>query len=267
MLKLATFNVNSIRSRLPIVLAWLAKHKPDVLAVQETKVQDADFPKDSFLDIGYNAIYFGQKAYNGVALFSPHALADVQSGLSDDDPESKPRLMRARLGDVHIINSYVPQGREVGTEYYQFKLDWLARFRRMLEREYRPDQMVAWMGDLNIAPEREDVYAPDQLEGHPCFNRGLTTVFKGIVDWGLGDVLRKHHPGPGHFTFFDYRIPGSVHKNQGWRLDHILVTKPLLEKSQGATIDLEPRKSSDHKPSDHTVLVADFDYQTGVIAS
>ncbi len=258
-MKIATFNANSIRARLPIVINWLRNHQPDVLAVQETKVQDPEFPVQAFLDLDYHVVFRGQKSYNGVAVISRKPMTEVRYGLADDDPESGPRLIRGTCCGVHIINTYVPQGRDTESEHYIFKLEWFRRIHHLLRSEYRPDDRVLWVGDLNVAPTDNDVYDPKSLRGHVCFNEELSRLFHEVCSWGLYDVFRKHKPEAGHFTFFDYRMRGALSRNRGWRIDHILATRPLYDLSMDSCIDLEPRRSKDPKPSDHTFLAAEFD--------
>jgi len=256
--RLTTFNANSIRTRLPVIIPWILANKPDVLAVQETKVQDHDFPVEAFAEIGYACVFRGQKSYNGVALISRRALDDVRIGFHEGDDINGPRLIRARLDDLWIINTYVPQGRDRESEHYTAKLLWLKLFKKLLEREFSPDQPILWTGDLNVAPEAMDVHDPAGLDGHVCFNRELTELFYDVCAWGFGDIFRKHRPDPGEFSFFDYR-GGTVYKNKGWRIDHILGTRPIIDVSTDAWIDLSPRKKRDPKPSDHTFVTADFD--------
>ena len=256
-MRIATFNANSIRTRLPIVIPWLQEHAPDVLAIQETKVQDHEFPSEAFETIGYHCVFKGQKSYNGVALISREPPEDTHTGFFDGDDLNGPRLIRSRFGAVTIINSYVPQGRDRESEHYLGKLEWLRTFRKMLESTFSPDQMLVWLGDLNVAPEPMDVHDPKGLEGHVCFNRELTQLFYEVCSWGLFDVFRKHKPEPGQFSFFDYRA-ASVYTNKGWRIDHILATQPLLDRSTDAWIDVKPRKQRDPKPSDHTFVIGEF---------
>jgi exodeoxyribonuclease III len=256
-MKIATFNANSIRSRLPVVIPWLQEHLPDILAIQETKVQDHEFPVDAFEAVGYHVVFKGQKSYNGVAIVSRRPLTDVRTGFFEGDDLNGPRLIRAKYGEVHIINTYVPQGRDRETEHYAGKLEWLRSFRRLLETDYSPSQPVIWLGDLNVAPEPPDVHDPQRLEGHVCFNRELTELFYQVCSWGFQDVFRKHHPEPEQYSFFDYRA-ASVYSNKGWRIDHILATPPLYERSTNAWIDMKPRKRRDPKPSDHTFVIAEF---------
>ncbi|MBN1297050.1 exodeoxyribonuclease III [bacterium] len=257
-MRIATFNANSIRMRLPVILPWLTEHSPDVLAVQETKVQDSDFPVGPFAELGYHCVFKGQKSYNGVALISREPLADVRSGFNWDDAVHSPRLIWGRMGSVWIINTYVPQGRDRESEHYAGKLQWLRDFHSMLQREFTSDQLIVWLGDLNVAPESMDVYDPKGLDGHVCFNAELTELFNAVCAWGFHDVFRHHRPNPGEFSYFDYR-GATIQRNHGWRIDHILGTRAMLTRSQDAWIDLEPRKRAEPKPSDHTFMCADFD--------
>ena len=260
-MKIATFNCNSIRVRLPIVLDWLERHRPDALALQETKATDRDFPAAAFHAAGWQVVYRGEKSYNGVALVTQTPLdpADVAFGLEDGDGgASETRILRARLpGGVHLINAYVPQGRALDSEHFAFKLEWLARLRRKLDEWYRPDRdQVAWVGDLNVAPSAIDVYDSKKIWPHVCHCREVIDVFKNVADWGWEDVFRKHLPDAGNFTFWDYRFPINLEKNRGWRIDHILATCPLAERSRSCRVDLEPRRAA--SPSDHTFVVAEF---------
>lgn len=256
-MKIATFNTNSIRMRMPVILNWLEIHRPDILAVQETKVQDAEFPETEIETAGYHVVFCGQKAYNGVAVISRNPPDAVVSGF--DGEADKTRILRVRFGDIEIINTYAPQGRERESEQYRYKLEWFRRFADLLQAAYSPEGKVIWLGDLNVAPEAIDVHDPVALEGHVCFNRELTALFYDVCSWGLFDVFRKHHPEPEQYTFFDYRTFGAVSRKMGWRIDHILATKPLRDRSWNAWIDLEPRRSKVFKPSDHTFLVAEFE--------
>jgi exodeoxyribonuclease-3 len=257
MFKAATFNANSIRSRLPIILAWLEKNAPDVLCVQETKVQDPDFPIEAFRDAGYHVVFKGEKSYNGVAIISRREPAEVSFGLNDGGPADEARLAAAKIGPLNVVNTYVPQGTAVGDPRFQYKLEWFARLRRLLDARFTPRAPLVWMGDLNVAPEPIDVYDPAHLAGSVCFHPDEQAALKSVMEWGFIDVFRKHCGEGGQFTFWDYRIVNSVKRNIGWRLDHILATKPLAAKSTAAWIDREPRLLP--KPSDHTFLVAEFD--------
>ncbi len=254
--KVATFNVNSVRSRLPILLEWLGKRRPDVLCLQETKVEDKDFPVEAFEEAGYHVAYFGQKRWNGVAIVSLKPAEDVACGMDAGGPVDEARLIRAVYSGVTILNTYVPQGRDVEDPQFAYKIRWLGKVGEMLAHEYAPDQPLLWCGDLNHAPAPRDVHAPEKLQGHVCFHPDVDLVYRNILEWGLVDLFRKHCQDPEQYSFFDYRIPNSVKRRLGWRIDHILVTNPLGEQSVSCTIDLEPRLKP--KPSDHTPVVAEF---------
>jgi len=255
--KVATFNVNSIRSRLPIVLAWLDKRRPDVLCLQETKVEDKDFPVQPFEQAGYHVAYFGQKRWNGVAMASLAPAEDVIYGMNAGGPEDEARVIRAVFSGITVLNTYVPQGRDVEDEQFAYKIRWLKTIGKLLAEEYSPDQHLLWCGDLNHAPDPMDVHDPEKLLGHVCYHPDVDRAYRDILKWGLTDLFRKHCTQPKQYSFFDYRIPNSVKRGLGWRIDHILVTSPLTERSVNCYIDMEPRLKP--KPSDHTPVVAAFD--------
>jgi len=255
-LKIATYNVNSIRSRLHIVLPWLRANSPDYFCMQETKVADAGFPAAEFEALGYNAVFKGNKQYKGVAIVSKQKPQKVTCGF-DSEPADADRMIIAQYHDLTIVNTYVPQGQEMGSEQFAYKLKWLDRFKKYLQKNFQPGNEVIWCGDLNIAPEPIDVHDPKRLLGHVCFNPEVWKAFEDIKSWGLTDVFRKHYPGvAGQYTFFDYRIRDSVSRKLGWRVDHILATQTLAAKSKSCTIDLESRLQD--KPSDHLILYAQW---------
>ncbi len=254
-LKVATFNVNSIRSRLHIVTSWLKENKADLFCMQETKVDDPKFPVGAFNDIGYHVVFHGSGRYNGVAIASKEELRDVRFGLFGRDPD---RLVRGIYNEIHVINTYVPQGYKIDDPRYQYKLQWLRDLKKLFEKEYDPNWPVLWCGDMNVAPEPIDVHNPKRLKNHVDFHIEARKAFKEILSWGFIDVFRKHHPNePNQYTFYDYRVKDAIGRKLGWRVDHILATKPLAEKSTESYIDMKPRLME--KPSDHTVLVALFD--------
>ncbi len=254
---IATFNVNSIRSRLEIVLEWLRERQPDVLCLQETKVVDELFPAEPLRAAGYHVVFRGQKAYNGVALLSRQPAAEVRFGLDDDGPADETRLLAARVGGVQIVNTYVPQGRDIEDPMFQYKLQWFARLNRYFERHCTPRGKVVWLGDFNIAPAAMDVHNAERQANHVCYHADARAAFARVMDWGFTDVFRRHHPEPGQYTFFDYRQRDSVRMNQGWRVDHIMATRSVANGSVSAGIDLGPRLKP--SPSDHTVLWAELD--------
>jgi len=255
-MKIATFNVNSLRARLAIVVDWLLEHRPDILCVQETKVQDKDFPCDAFDEIDYKYVFKGQKSYNGVALFSREEIEEVRYGF-EDEPKDGPRLITGQIKGVRIVNTYVPQGQSRESEKFQYKLNWFKRLGEFFEENFEPGEPIIWVGDFNVAPEDRDVYDPDGLRGHVCFCEEVTEALNGIMEWGFVDLFRKYCQEAGQYTFWDYRERGGFRRNHGWRLDHIMVSKSLAKKSTGCYVDKKPRMLE--KPSDHTPLVAEFE--------
>jgi len=239
-----------------ILLDWLEANRPDVLALQETKVVDTEFPVEPLRAAGYHVSYRGEKSYNGVAILSRVAPTAVGFGLDDGGPPDEARLAYIQVGPVHVVNTYVPQGRDIEHEMYRYKIEWFARLRRYFDRHFTTRQPVVWLGDLNVAPEAQDIHNADQQAGHVCYHVDVRKAFADTVAWGFTDIFRHYHPGPGQYTFFDYRQRDSVGRNLGWRIDHIMATRPLAAKATGASIDLAPRRAE--KPSDHTVLTAEF---------
>jgi exodeoxyribonuclease-3 len=255
--RIATYNVNSIRSRLHIVLPWLKDHGPDVFCMQETKVEDGQFPAAAFAEAGYEVVYRGQKQYNGVAIASKAKPESVRYGLGDGGPADEDRLIAAVYAGITVVNTYVPQGRDRETPHFAYKLEWYQRLRSFFERLATPATPLIWCGDLNVAPEQIDVHDPKRLLGHVCFTPEVWEAYAAVRSWGLTDLYRARHPEePGRYTFFDYRVPNSVKRGLGWRIDHILATAPLAARCQACEIDLEARFAD--KPSDHAILTADF---------
>jgi exodeoxyribonuclease-3 len=256
-LKVATYNANSIRTRLDLVLEWLQREAPDVLCLQETKAQDEDFPAQPIRDAGYHVVFRGQKAYAGVAVISREEPQEVAFGLDDGGEPDEARLIRAVIGGIPVVNTYVPQGRSPDSEHFQYKLEWLARLRALFERHYSPDEPLLWMGDFNVASEPIDVYDPKRLKKHVDFHPEARAALERVREWGFVDVFRLHHPDePSRYTFWDYRVRDALERGLGWRVDHIWATKPLARQSTGAWIDVEARMAE--QPSDHTFLVVEF---------
>lgn len=253
-MKVASFNVNSLRVRLPIVLDWLTEFKPDVLCVQETKVQDADFPADAFDDTGYKYVFKGQKSYNGVATFSKDQISSVEFGFADE-PKDEARLIKAEINGITIINTYVPQGHSPESEKFEYKLNWFKRLGEYFKKNFKTEDRILWLGDFNVAPEPIDVYDPERLLGHVCFHPEAQKALKKIVEWGFVDVFRMHCTDAGQYTFWDYRL-NSFKYNLGWRIDHIMATEPLAKKCTDCYIDKNPRLAE--RPSDHTPIIAEF---------
>jgi exodeoxyribonuclease-3 len=254
-MKIASFNVNSIRRRLPLVLGWLAEHRPDVMCLQETKVQDQDFPADAFRAAGYYAAFRGMKGYNGVATLSLQQPERVVHGFHEGPDNEDFRILRADFAGVPIINTYVPQGYSVTSEKYALKLAWFAQIRRYFETNLDPQKPAIWLGDVNVAPEPIDVYHPDRRENDVDFHIAARSAYKEAVAWGFIDVFRKLHPEVVQYTYWDY-FRNAFDRNFGWRIDHILATAPLAATCRAVEVDLEPRKAAG--ASDHTIVWADF---------
>jgi len=255
-MRIASFNVNSLRVRLDLVLRWLQQYQPTVLCVQETKVQDVDFPAEAFDKAGYKYVFKGQKSYNGVAIFSSSEIRNVEFGFIDK-PHDQARLIKAEIGGITVLNTYVPQGYSPESEKFEYKLRWFERLLSYFEKNFKPSDPIIWVGDLNVAPQPIDVYDPKAFLGHVCFCPEVTEALNRILRWGFVDVFRMHCPEPGQYTFWDYRMRGSFKRNLGWRLDHIIATLPLAEKCRACYIDKAPRIAE--RPSDHTPIIADFD--------
>lgn len=256
-MKIATFNANSIRSRLPIILHWLEDHQPDALGIQETKVQDHDFPIKEIKAAGWHVVFKGEKSYNGVALICKSEPTDVHFGFKDGGPSDETRLLRAVVNGISVVNTYVPQGRAIDHAMYKYKLRWYGRLKELFEAEYALNQPLVWLGDINIAAEPIDVSDPETHENDPCFHVDARRAFQDACTFGFEDLFRKHHPSEERYSFFDYREPNAVKRNIGWRIDYILATAPLAEKCTSCDIDLKPRLQE--KPSDHTFMVAEFE--------
>ena len=255
-MKIATYNVNSIRRRLPIVLNWLAEHKPDVFCLQETKVQDHEFPEQAFLDAGYHAAFRGMKSYNGVATLSLRKPERVVHGLHQGVDNEDVRILQTVVEGIPIVNTYVPQGSSITSEKYAFKIAWYARVREYFDTYLDPVAPAIWLGDLNMAPEPIDVYHPDRRVNDVDFHVDASTAYKHAVAWGFVDVFRKLHPGRVQYTYWDY-FRNAFERDFGWRIDHILATPILAERCRVADVDLEPRKAPG--ASDHTIVWAEFD--------
>lgn len=263
-LKIATFNVNSVKSRIPVLAEWFrAKGAPDVLCLQETKCVDADFPTDFFEDYYEYCNFRGMKSYNGVAILSKRAPDEVSFGLGDEGEEGRDeseaaRVAFARFGGLCVLNTYVPQGKEIENPDYPYKLRFIARVRGLLERCCTPEGLAVWVGDLNVAPSDIDVTNPKNKKNHVCFHEDVKKALASAMEWGLVDIFREHLPEAGEYTFWDYRIKDSLARNIGWRIDHVLGTKSAAALCRSVIVERELRAMA--KPSDHTAVVAEFDY-------
>jgi len=256
--RVATWNVNSLKARLPRVEEWLSYAKPDVLCLQETKLADAAFPGLAFASLGYEAAHCGQGRWNGVAILSRVGLDAVKAGFCDETAEetTEARLLWATCDGVRIASLYVPNGRAIGTEHYEAKLAWLDRLRRTLELSCDPAQPVAICGDFNVAPDDRDVWDPAALHGATHVSRPERDSLGSLLDWGLQDAFRRCRNEDKLFSWWDYRA-GDFHQHRGLRIDLILATPVLAEQSTFALIDRFARKGT--LPSDHAPVVVDFD--------
>ncbi len=254
-MKIATFNCNSVRKRMPIVLQWLADNRPDVLALQETKVQDHEFPREAFVEAGYHVSFRGMKSYNGVATLTREKPAEVVHGFEPGPDSEDFRIIQTLVHGVRIINTYVPQGSDIESEKYQYKLKWFARLRRYFDACLKGKEPVIWLGDLNVAPEPIDVANPERNTDDPCFHADARNEYRKTVDGRFVDVFRKLHPDRVQYTFWDY-FRDAYSRNRGWRIDHILATPGLAERCVEADVDTRPREAP--SPSDHTVVWARF---------
>ncbi len=255
--KIATYNVNSIRNRLHIVIPWMQKNRPAVICFQETKVEDDKFPAEAFEAAGYTVAFRGKKGYNGVAIASIEKPGGVRFGLDDGGPADEDRLIRGVFSGIPVVNTYVPQGEKTDSPKFTYKLQWFARLKKYFAQHDSAKKPLIWCGDINVAREEIDVHNPKKLLGHVDFTPEVWEAFDAVCAWGFTDVFRKHHPKEaGQYTFFDYRIPGTVERGLGWRVDHVLATAPLASRCVDAYIDMKPRTAE--KPSDHTILVAEF---------
>lgn len=254
--KLATFNVNGIRARLPIILQWLQERQPDAVCLQELKCQDKDFPASALEEIGYRAAYRGQKSFNGVAILSKSEPEAVLKSFEDGGEDEEARLIAAQFDDLWVVNTYVPQGRDPEDPAFQYKLEFFRRLKAWFDQHFDPVQPVLWTGDINVAPEPIDVFDPERMEGQIGFHPEERATYADVLSWGLTDLFRKHHPERKQFTFWDYRLPNGFKRNLGWRIDHILVTESLADRSLDCDVDVAPRSLP--KPSDHTPVWAEF---------
>ncbi len=255
-MKIATYNVNSIRKRLPIVLEWLRLHQPDVLCLQETKVVDAEFPLAAFTSAGYYAAFRGMKSYNGIATLTRNPPEQIIYGLHHEAGNEDVRILQTMVNGVRIVNTYIPQGGTVQSEKYQFKLAWFARLQTYFEEHLDRGRPAIWLGDLNVAPEPIDVYHPDRRVNDVDFHIDARNAYKAVRDRGFVDVFRKLHPERVQYTYWDY-FRNAFQNNFGWRIDHILATEVLANQCIAADVDLAPRREV--AASDHTIVWADFD--------
>ena len=252
-MKLATWNVNSLKVRLPHLIDWLASANPDVVCLQELKLEDAKFPLDALRAAGYSAVFSGQKTYNGVAIVSRQPLEDVVSGLPGfEDPQR--RVISASVGGVRVVCLYAPNGQAIASDKYEYKLSWYAALHAWLREELARYPQLAVLGDLNIAPEDRDVHDPKAWEGQVHVSEPERAAFRQLLALGLTDSFRLFEQAEKSYSWWDYRMMG-FRRNAGLRIDFILLSAALAEKCTACAIDKAPRKLE--RPSDHTPVIAD----------
>lgn len=254
-MKIATWNVNSIAIRLEAVLQWLDATKTDVVCLQETKCTDDKFPRMDFLEAGYESVFMGEKSYNGVAIVSRLPIESPQYNFFDDAPDAPKRLIAATIAGVRIVNTYIPNGTELWTDKFTFKLDWLQRLRRMFDDDCPRDSDVLLCGDFNVAPDELDVWSVKNWEGKLHFSKPERAAIHHVKQWGFTDVFRHINGDLQEYSWWNYR-EGAFPKNQGLRIDHIWTSASLAAKCANCWIDRDPRTWE--RPSDHTPVVAEF---------
>jgi exodeoxyribonuclease-3 len=264
-MRIASWNVNSVRTRLEQVRDWLAAERPEVLCLQETKVADDLFPREAFLDLGYSAVVSGQKAYNGVAILSRVPVDDVQVGfttlLPDDaeaiDLEEQKRLISARIEGLRVLDLYVPNGSSLKSDKYTYKLAWLGCLRRYLDVQERQGEPLVMVGDFNIAPEARDLHDPQRLTGGIMASDAERQALAALLGERLIDAFRLFESEGGHWSWWDYRT-GAWDRDRGWRIDHIYLDQELQDCATGCVI--HKRMRGNEQPSDHAPVVVHLDW-------
>lgn len=254
-MKITTWNVNGLRARLTHVVDFLRKESPDVLCLQETKVEDHAFPRALLEDEGYELRFCGQKGYNGVAILAREPLDDVCLALPGDAADAERRVLGARVRDVHVLDLYVPNGQAVGTDKYHFKLDWLRRLRAFLDTRYSAQDQLVVVGDFNVALEDRDVHDPEWWHDKILCSLPERQAMRNVMAFGLDDALRLHHPQVGIYTWWHYRA-GAAFADDGLRIDYVLTSPKATARCTGVVVhkDLRLHKS----PSDHVPVTATF---------
>ena len=253
-MKIATWNVNSLKVRLPHVLDWLARQQPDALCVQETKLEDAKFPADELRAAGYHAAFSGQKTYNGVAIMARAPLADVLPGIPGFADEQK-RVVAATIGNTRLVCAYFPNGQSPDSDKFQYKLKWIAALTEWLRGELARHPRLALLGDYNIAPEDRDVHDPKAWEGQNLVSEPERAAMRGLVALGMQDAFRLFEQSAGSYTWWDYRMQ-AFRRKMGLRIDHILLSPDLAKRCTACSVDIEPRKLE--RPSDHAPVIAEL---------
>ncbi|MCB9831535.1 MAG: exodeoxyribonuclease III [Planctomycetes bacterium] len=260
-MRLVTWNVNSIRARLGRLCAWLERHRPDVLCLQELKVLDSAFPAEAIAATGYHFVSHGQKTYNGVAILARADIEDVRRGLDDGVDDAEARLISARVDGLRVLSAYFPNGKSLDSEKYPYKLAWLRRLREYLERHHDPAEELVLAGDFNVALDERDL-KEDHWKGGVLYNDEVQGLVQALLDWGLEDGFRLVHQEGGHFSWWDHRNLG-FQRNDGLRIDHLFVTRSVAGRVRDAWIDRDQRKKGacpeGSTASDHAPVVLDLE--------
>jgi exodeoxyribonuclease-3 len=260
-MRIATWNVNSLKVRMPRVEEWLAYARPDIVCLQETKLSDAAFPHMAFAALGYESVHHGSGQWNGVAILSRVGIDDPVEGFATGlEPDSDTRLISARCGGVHVTSVYVPNGRALDDDHYTYKLAWLDKLRGHLDVVGSPEEPLAVLGDFNIAPTDADVWDPAAFVGSTHVSEPERAALAHLEDWGLADAFRSKWDGDRLYTYWDYRA-GDFHEHRGMRIDLVLVTQALSGRLRWALVDRNARKGK--QPSDHAPVFVDFDLDGG----
>ena len=254
-MRIATWNVNSVRARLPRVLAWLEAHGPEVVCLQETKCLDEQFPREPIEELGYQVACFGQKTYNGVAILSRIGLEDVWRGFDGEGADQEARVIGAQIEDFLVLDLYVVNGKEVGSDKYSYKLEWMERVRELIAERYDLAEKVVVTGDFNVTFDDRDVYDPEAWRERILCSTPEREALAGLTGLGLHDALRHFTDEAGIYTWWDFRTRG-FQRGQGLRIDHFLVSATALEACTGVEVDVEERGRE--RPSDHAPVVATF---------
>jgi exodeoxyribonuclease-3 len=254
-MKVATWNVNSIRTRLDRLLAFLDREQPDIVCLQELKTTAENFPTEAIEAAGYRCAVHGQRTYNGVAILSREKPVEISRGFGDTAWDDQARLVGATVDDIRIYSAYFPNGGEIGSEKWAFKLGWIERLRQFLQENHRPKERLLICGDTNVALNESDVANPDKWADSVLFAEPARDAIRGLLDWGLVDVFGRLNPRGGVFSWWDYRQL-AFPKGDGLRIDHVLATEPLASIASEARIDREERKGK--QPSDHAPVLAVF---------
>lgn len=255
-MRIATWNVNSLKARMERVEQWISYAQPDILCMQETKMTDKAFPAMAFAGLGYESVHCGEGRWNGVAILSRIGIDDVVYGFGPGvEPDGEARLLTATCGTTRVMTVYVPNGREVGHEHYHYKLDWMARLREHLDVEAKPSEDVVVCGDFNIAPDDRDVWDPSACNGGTHVSEAERAALTTVAEWGLSDVFRRQYEAGGLYTWWDYRA-GMFHKHMGMRIDLMYASDSLAARHEWSLIDRNARKGV--QPSDHAPLLSEF---------